>query len=227
MVTRIPAVQPRIRGSFPGKRKRFLFSPAIVVTHLQTRWVPKVLPPWIKLSGCASEHSSSNIRMTNEWRYIISLLSVIHTIYTIMQTKIQGIPERTIYILNKTWTSSKIGPEDDHRRSKHVKCPCILVCIILYMVCMTDNKLIICGNRNRPGWQMWKKKISGGIPSLTPYTFMPYTVTSLSLPMTSPELLRLQPCPSHTACTCSDERYGTVSYVRVPICNVCIRALMF
>ena len=31
-----------------------------------------------------------------------------------------GIPERTIYILNKTWTSSKIGPEDDHRRSKHV-----------------------------------------------------------------------------------------------------------
>ena len=26
-----------------------------------------------------------------------------------------------IYILNKTWTSSKIGPEDDHRRSKHVK----------------------------------------------------------------------------------------------------------
>ena len=30
------------------------------------------------------------------------------------------IPERTIYILNKTWTSSKIGPEDDHRLSKHV-----------------------------------------------------------------------------------------------------------
>ena len=24
--------------------------------------------------------------------------------------------------------------------------PCILVCIILYMVCMTDNKLIICVN---------------------------------------------------------------------------------
>ena len=35
-----------------------------------------------------------------------------------MQTN--GIPERTIYILNKTWTNSKIGPEDDHRRSKHV-----------------------------------------------------------------------------------------------------------
>jgi len=28
------------------------------------------------------------------------------------------------------------------------KCsPCILVCITLYMVCMTDNKLIICGNK--------------------------------------------------------------------------------
>jgi len=23
---------------------------------------------------------------------------------------------------------------------------------------MTDNKLIICVNRNTPGWQMWKKK---------------------------------------------------------------------
>ena len=30
------------------------------------------------------------------------------------------VPERTIYISNKTWTSSKIGPEDDHRSSKHV-----------------------------------------------------------------------------------------------------------
>ena len=42
---------------------------------------------------------------------MINLLSVIHTIYSIMQTKIQG--------------------------------PYILVCIILYMVCMTDNKLIM------------------------------------------------------------------------------------
>jgi len=29
--------------------------------------------------------------------------------------------------------------------------PYILVCIILYMVCMTDNKLIIYVNRNTPG----------------------------------------------------------------------------
>ena len=43
--------------------------------------------------------------------HIISLLSVIHTIYCIIQTKI------SVY--------------------------CILVCIILYMVCMTDNKRII------------------------------------------------------------------------------------
>ena len=40
--------------------------------------------------------------------HIISLLSVIHAMYSIIQTS-----------------------------------PCILVCIILYMVCMTDNKLII------------------------------------------------------------------------------------
>ena len=51
------------------------------------------------------------------------------TIYSIIQTNIQGlscalgshgIPERTTYILNETWTSSKVGPEDDHRRLKHV-----------------------------------------------------------------------------------------------------------
>ena len=61
-----------------------------------------------------------NIKITSYlFAHIISLLSVIHTIYSIMQTKIQG--------------------------------PCILVCIILYMVCMTDNKLIICVNRNTPG----------------------------------------------------------------------------
>jgi len=34
--------------------------------------------------------------------------------------------------------------------------PYILVCIVLCMVCMTDNKLITCVNRNTPGWQMWK-----------------------------------------------------------------------
>jgi hypothetical protein len=39
-----------------------------------------------------------------------------------------------------TWTSSKIGPEDD--QTVETCSPCILVCIILYMVCMTDNKLI-------------------------------------------------------------------------------------
>ena len=37
--------------------------------------------------------------------------------------------------------------------------------------------------------------MSGGIPSLTPYAFMPHIVTTLPLPMTSPELLRRQSCP--------------------------------
>jgi len=41
-------------------------------------------------------------------------------------------------------------PEDDHRQSQHVA-PVFQFFIILYMVCMTDNKLIICVNRNTPG----------------------------------------------------------------------------
>jgi len=28
------------------------------------------------------------------------------------------------------------------------------------MVCMTDNKLILCVNRNAPGWKMWNHNFS-------------------------------------------------------------------
>lgn len=133
MVTRIPAVQPRNRGSFPDKRKRFLFSPALVVTHLQTQWLAKALPPWIKLSGCASDHSPpSNTRMTNEWRYTF--------------------------------------PHPIHLYAIH------------------------CDS---------------------------FTVTDDIARAAASSALSFSP-----ACTCSDARYGTVSYVRVPIFTVCIRALM-
>ena len=86
-----------------------------------------------------------------------------------MQTKIQratcfdhlwsssGPIFELVQVLFKIY-SSKIGPEDDHRRLKHVA-PCILVCIILYMVCITDNKLIICVNRNTGMTNVEKKLI--------------------------------------------------------------------
>ena len=134
MVNRIPAVQPRNRSSFPGRRKRFLFPQALVVTPLQTRWVPKVLPPWIKLSVCASDHSPpSNTRMTNEWRYTFLHPTHLYAIY--------------------------------------------------------------CNS---------------------------FTVTDDIARAAASSALSFSP-----ACTCIDARYGTVSYVRVHISTVCIRALMF
>jgi len=75
--------------------------------------------------------------------HIISLLSVIHTIYSIMQTKIQG----HFTCFDRLWSSS--GPIFELVQVLfkiyivRSGIPCILVCIIVYMVCMTDNKLII------------------------------------------------------------------------------------
>ena len=53
------------------------------------------------------------------FRPIFELVQVLFKIYIVRSgipcAYTHGISERKIYILNKTWTSSKIGPEDDHK----------------------------------------------------------------------------------------------------------------